>query len=327
MLFFTRIGVKRLFIHSILLIQSIAAFAQADSLTLTQAKWQQQDLAKGVHLKTVHFTQDELFNGNQFISVVQISPNAKKVKLALAYSDSLQTTSALARMHHALAAINGSFFKMRGPDPDHTPTVKGLPKLEPSKIDRNRSIVYLKVADSLISPNIFAKDSLRRRHQQGVIAIKRGKLSILSTAPANLSWEPRLNAEDIIATGPVMLLEGKDQPIPNDAFCNDRHPRTAVGKKADGTIILFVVDGRFSESVGMSILELQRAMRWLGCREAINLDGGGSTAMYIKGRPGNGVVNHPSDNKKFDHEGEREVANVLLLLSTKSLKKKQLNPL
>jgi exopolysaccharide biosynthesis protein len=117
-----------------------------------------------------------------------------------------------------------------------------------------------------------------------------------------------------MSSGPVLLLENKRQRIPNDAFCNDRHPRTAVGRKADGTVVLFVVDGRATESAGMSIKELQQTLHWLGCVDAINLDGGGSTTMFIKGEPHNGVVNYPTDNKKFDHEGEREVANVLLLL-------------
>jgi exopolysaccharide biosynthesis protein len=52
-------------------------------------------------------------------------------------------------------------------------------------------------------------------------------------------------------------------------------------------------------------------MRWLGCTEAINLDGGGSSTMYIKD---NGVVNYPSDNNRHDHEGQRPVSNAILLL-------------
>jgi exopolysaccharide biosynthesis protein len=64
----------------------------------------------------------------------------------------------------------------------------------------------------------------------------------------------------------------------------------------------------------MNLIELQQVMRWLGCVSALNLDGGGSSTMYIKGEPENGVVNYPSDNKKFDHAGEREVANTVLLV-------------
>ena len=52
-------------------------------------------------------------------------------------------------------------------------------------------------------------------------------------------------------------------------------------------------------------------MLWLGCTEAINLDGGGSSTMYIKDE---GVINFPSDNKQHDHEGERPVSNAILVL-------------
>ena len=54
-------------------------------------------------------------------------------------------------------------------------------------------------------------------------------------------------------------------------------------------------------------------MRWLGADYAINLDGGGSTTLYVEGASDNGVVNHPTDNRKFDNKGERKVANAILV--------------
>ncbi len=63
----------------------------------------------------------------------------------------------------------------------------------------------------------------------------------------------------------------------------------------------------------MTLYELAEMMRLLKCRDAVNLDGGGSTTMWIDGKPFNGVVNMPSDNKKWDHEGERAVANILIV--------------
>ena len=55
-------------------------------------------------------------------------------------------------------------------------------------------------------------------------------------------------------------------------------------------------------------------MKWLGCVNAINLDGGGSTTMFVKGRPNGGLLTHPSDNNKFDYQGERPVSNAILIL-------------
>ena len=88
-------------------------------------------------------------------------------------------------------------------------------------------------------------------------------------------------------------------------FC-DRNPRTGVGVTADGTVLLVVVDGRSQDSVGMTLIEFGRAFLSLGAVEALNLDGGGSSSMWVKG---DGVVSDPSD-----HSGERPVVNALLVL-------------
>jgi exopolysaccharide biosynthesis protein len=113
----------------------------------------------------------------------------------------------------------------------------------------------------------------------------------------------------IIGGGPRLLAEGR--PVPSEAsaypegFYATRHPRTAAGVCADGTIILAVVDGRQPKiGVGMSIDELAALMGELGCVEAINMDGGGSSTMVVKGR----VVNSPSDAA-----GERAVSDALLV--------------
>lgn len=60
--------------------------------------------------------------------------------------------------------------------------------------------------------------------------------------------------------------------------------RTAVGYTSDGKVVLFVCDGRINESKGASIVELARIMKGLGCVGALNLDGGGSTAMLLNGK-------------------------------------------
>lgn len=286
--------------------------AQTDSLAFAGANWQTQTLAKGIVWKSFHFQNKALFNANENINVIEISPRQKRYRLHVAHSDSLEPTSQLALRSHALAAINGSFFKMRGPDPDESKKVDGKPVLERSKLDYNRSVVYLRENNLVIAEN-KEKDNTRKRHQQGSIAVDKRKVSIVKDS-ADINWEHQLKGEDVLSTGPVMILNGIDQKLPNDAFDNDRHPRTAIGKKPDGTVVLLVVDGRAAESAGMSIPELQKIFRWLNCTEAINLDGGGSTTMYIKGQSFNGVVNYPTDNKKWDHEGEREVANVLVIV-------------
>jgi exopolysaccharide biosynthesis protein len=289
------------------------AAAQTDSATFAHTTWNVQTLAKDITWKSFHFENKSLFNANEDINIIEISPKQKRYRLHVVHSDSLEPTSQLSIRNNALAGINGSFFKMRGADPDDNKKNDGKPVLEPSKLNYNRSVVYLRENNLVIAEN-NEKDNKRKRHQQGSIAIKKRKVSIVKDS-ADINWEHQLRGQDVISTGPVLILASIDQKISSDAFNNDRHPRTAIGKRADGTVILLVVDGRATESAGMSIPELQRIFRWLHCTEAINLDGGGSTTMYIRGQPFKGVVNYPTDNKKYDHAGEREVANALIIVS------------
>lgn len=89
----------------------------------------------------------------------------------------------------------------------------------------------------------------------------------------------------------------------------DRHPRTSVGFNQDSTLFfMFVVDGRQPGlSIGMSYKELGDYMKIWGVHNGLNLDGGGSSTMVVRGA----IVNSPSDIG-----GERSVANSLLLIST-----------
>ena len=91
------------------------------------------------------------------------------------------------------------------------------------------------------------------------------------------------------------------------SFAAARHPRTAVAFDSTGNLLwLVVVDGRQGpRSAGMSLRELADLLLALGAAEALNLDGGGSSAMSLRGR----VVSRPSDA-----EGERTVANSLWLV-------------
>ena len=90
------------------------------------------------------------------------------------------------------------------------------------------------------------------------------------------------------------------------SFVVSRHPRTAVGFSRDSsTLYLVTVDGRQARSAGMTLAELAATMRRLGAWQAMNLDGGGSTTMVVRGA----VVNSPSDTT-----GERAVGNALVVV-------------
>ncbi|WP_371372213.1 phosphodiester glycosidase family protein [Sporomusa aerivorans] len=122
-------------------------------------------------------------------------------------------------------------------------------------------------------------------------------------------WDKTLYA---LGAGPTLVKNGsvflttKLEEFPPDIAVG-RAPRTAVGLKADGNILAVVVDGRQEHSIGMSLLELALFMQELGATDAMNLDGGGSSEMVIKGK----VVNKPSDGR------ERRVGDALTIISSR----------
>ncbi|HEX8250083.1 MAG TPA: phosphodiester glycosidase family protein [Pyrinomonadaceae bacterium] len=121
-------------------------------------------------------------------------------------------------------------------------------------------------------------------------------------------------AEDIVGGVPQLIKNGKieitwQQEKSSKAFVETRHPRTAVAKLKDGKFLMVAVDGRQAGySVGMNLNELAAFLLELGAQDAMNLDGGGSTTMFLDGK----VVNKPSDK-----EGERSVSDAILVFPRK----------
>lgn len=123
---------------------------------------------------------------------------------------------------------------------------------------------------------------------------------------------------DVVNGGPRLLSDGRlDIPSAAEGFVwpDDpsfffrfglwRHPRTLAGVRADGTLLLVVVDGRNPDvSVGATFAESARILRSLGAVEGVNLDGGGSSTMVV----GDEVVNRPSDAT-----GERPVGDAIVI--------------
>jgi exopolysaccharide biosynthesis protein len=126
----------------------------------------------------------------------------------------------------------------------------------------------------------------------------------------SLSWQMGNMAGimDSVGSSPVIVKDGVNVgPCCGQRPFFDRNPRTGIGVTADGKQLFVVVDGRDPTwSVGMKLDEFGQLMLSLGAVNAINLDGGGSTAMWVDGM---GVVNRPSDT-----EGERPVSNAVLVL-------------
>ncbi|WP_051292657.1 phosphodiester glycosidase family protein [Olivibacter sitiensis] len=260
-----------------------------DSLLIATTAWKSKPIKEGVVWKQAHYTQ--LFDSEQEINLVEVDLKDKKLGLALeGFSDSLALTSAIAQAADATVAINGGFFDMTN----------------------GGGTTLLKKDGQLVnSTTLLSKNGERTARSNGALMLKGRKTSIIwQNDLDNLTWDLKLKGKNIMVCGPMLLSQTQINPLTQDAFNDNRHPRSAVAITKDQKLLLITIDGRNAKAQGMNLHELAYFLYIYGAKEALNLDGGGSTALYIKGE---GVVNYPSDNKLFDHLGERKVANCILV--------------
>jgi exopolysaccharide biosynthesis protein len=278
---------KQSIITSVLLIFSVSLYSQQDSITFTNTQWESQTIAPGVTWKHYHFDKN-LFQSNQNINIVEIKLTRKRAIALACEAKTLKPVSEHGRSTGAIAAINGNFFKHGG------------------------SVDYIKVNDTILSNNSLWPNNTRARHQQAALVIRKGKLRIAKWDGSN-NWESTLKGSEVMNSGPLLLWQGDRQPLDTSEFNHVRNPRTAIAWLAKKRVLFITVDGRNEQAAGMSLPELASIIKWLKARDGINMDGGGSTTLWINNQPDNGVVNYPSDNKKWDHKGERKVANAIIV--------------
>ena len=107
----------------------------------------------------------------------------------------------------------------------------------------------------------------------------------------NPEWK---DVNHIISGGPYLVRGGEvyvDMTAQKLSAIGGRNPRTAIGYTKDNHLIMLTADGREGASVGLTLIELANLMKEFGCINAMNLDGGGSTVMYVQGQ----VVNKPAE--------------------------------
>jgi exopolysaccharide biosynthesis protein len=270
---------------------AIAQTLNSDSLILKEGLWQTQKYKGKIATKIIHFSNCELFESNQSIQIIEIKPRCK-FKFDLAYqTKSLITLDSFVSIQKAIAGINGTFFDVKN----------------------GGSMDFIRSNHQIINTNFIYPSGKRTEHQKGALLINKDKISIVNWDGLP-NWESNLSAEDVMLSGPVLRINHRDVELANNTFNAERAPRSLIGIKSDGTVLLICIDGRTIESEGITIKEEQNLVRWLGCKDAINLDGGGSSTLFLKDATENGVINHPSDNKLFDHYGQRKIANAILLI-------------
>jgi exopolysaccharide biosynthesis protein len=280
---------KQFLLLSSIFLLALNAVAQTDSAVFVNAKWETKKIKGGLVWKHYQFKGNSLFKSNQNINILEIKPS-RKLKLALGYSaKKLKTVNDFAKEYNAIAAINGGFFDIKN----------------------GGSVDLIKVDGIGLAPNQLGGNGGRVEHQQGALVFNNGKLNIAKW-DGTKDWESKLNG-DVMVAGPVLAFDNNFNLIDtNSSFVKTRHPRTGVAVTKN-KILLITIDGRNDNAAGMALTEMAKIIKWLKAKDGINLDGGGSTTMWVKGQTNNSVVNYPTDNKKWDHDGARKVANAVVV--------------
>ncbi|MFD2573497.1 phosphodiester glycosidase family protein [Spirosoma soli] len=269
---------------------SVTLYAQSipDSVQVAKANWRKTRVTRHIVWQEAHF--DSLFQAKQNINLIVLKNRRRRPVMALASAgDSLKPTSWFGKRFGALVALNGTFFDTKN----------------------GGSVDFVKIDGYVFDTTRVSAKGLSE-HQQAAITIDHNQVQIVygGNQPG---WDRKLASDNVMTTGPLLLRDGKPHPLLKNAFNDNRHPRTCLCIGPRRRLILATVDGRNANAQGMNLHELTKLMRWLGCHDAINLDGGGSTTLWLANQADNGVVNYPSDSKQWIHTGERPVSNVILI--------------
>lgn len=125
-------------------------------------------------------------------------------------------------------------------------------------------------------------------------------------SPIFAKWK----VQTAVGGGPVLLQEGEIRITNNEELkfagkaINDKHPRTGMGYTKDGKLIILVIEGRNKNAGGATLTQEAQIFKDLGCWEALNLDGGGSSCMLINGK---------KTIKVSDAAGQRAVPAVFII--------------
>lgn len=255
--------------------------------------WDTKDIISGVHLSHKYFAS--LFHAPENINVLNIDLADTSVSIRIAYNDSLlEPVSEFGKANGAIAAVNGNFFNTH---------IGG-------------SVCFLKVDGHVVNRTHDELDGTLYLPwlDTAALAIAGSHVAII-IRPAGTHWaQNQYDFPTIISAGPLLIWNKKIVSQRVHKFNDTRYSRTGVGFTKDHHLLVVAVDGNAKESAGVTIAEFAKLFKLLKCVSALNFDGGGSTTMWVSGEPENGVISHPTDNKKYDHFGERKVANAILIM-------------
>lgn len=250
-----------------------------------------EELAPGVNYYHYHFDNLE----GQPVSVYYVIVDWKQAHAKLKLSQMehvVRTVADQVSDQHPIAAINGAYFKWKSEatgklSPYYPIKVDGTLYLPDDAYDVSSAIVFNEHA----FPEIVKQDAIEP-YANAIMGYQVWKDGKFTLGGEHHSY----------------VLSGKT-------------PHTGVGINAETGLVAFMVaDGRFKkEAPGINLFGVGYLLAAVGCTDVVSIDGGGSCTMLIRtGKKELKLVNHPSDNKKFDHGGARAVQSCIYLIESRS---------
>ena len=262
---------------------------------------------------------DTVSGAPQEVFVVDWDTADGKHALRYTWTDKMSVTSDVFRQFNAVAALNAAYEPESVVVKENGHYYSCMPKdtvmTNPVPNWKSEAAIYLDGTGHNISIAFDGKG--RSIAEQREFYANSSWENIFTSAPMLIDDYNPVGAffVDSTLTAEQLKEYNYEDPVRHQGV---RHPRTAVALTADGHFLMIAVDGRKAGiSEGMSARELTRFLeRHFHPRYALNMDGGGSTTLCVRGEgdPNTNVVNYPSGNKKHDHAGERRLLSHFCLV-------------
>lgn len=267
-----------------------------DKMMLVFLLWLSSVSTDGIAV-SYEYLSDHYFTS---IHVLVVNPREHGIRPVKAHPK--ETVASLAQQYGALAAVNGGFWKSDG-------SPAGI-----LKIDHHWYGMPSKPRGAIG----WDKDGRKVLIDRVLTSVDENFIEVIPISDlAHTTSEEWKETDHIIGGTPVLISQGNvvedySSEKTLSSFLTKKHPRTAVGIKESGEWVFVVVDGSFYGLLGgMTIKELAELMFELGCVEALNLDGGGSSTMVVEGV----IVNQPAGSILEEGKYVEEVSDAILIFS------------
>lgn len=299
--------------------QSILFFLLLPFLSLAQIKWQNVDSLYQPLPKTIHvFYTDSKIDSAAFRAFYVIA-DLKDKKLNFTTDTTckrrLTPSQFYQKNNQPLVVVNGTFFSFE------TNQNLNLAIKNGKLVSYNRQTINGRGKDTFTYRHVFASaigitkkrkadvawtftDSSMKfpfAISQPLPAKKDSIIQFSFVAAINYMPEPyrgnpyhpdllKWKMQTAVGGGPVLLQNGEIKITNNEELkftgkaISDKHPRTAMGYTKDNKLIILVIQGRSESASGASLIQEAQILKGLGCVEALNLDGGGSSCLLVNGK-------------------------------------------